>query len=139
MTEKQQLIEEHRRQIAARREANDKIAIFCLSLLNCKTQSVLAEEVIKSLNYAFSALNSIEGIIEAARTNWERMYKYFEQLSNQKIGLIIKNGIDKKKDVESRRNLYKSLMFKRQAVEVYAKCIAVVSFKFRIFIICYTQ
>ncbi|PKK78981.1 hypothetical protein RhiirC2_843000 [Rhizophagus irregularis] len=67
MTEKQRLIEEHRSQIAARREANEKIATFSLSLLNCKPQSVLATEVIKSLDHAFSALNNIEGIIEAAR------------------------------------------------------------------------
>ncbi|CAB4392147.1 unnamed protein product [Rhizophagus irregularis] len=65
--EKQRLIEEHRSQIAARREANEKIATFSLSLLNCKPQSVLATEVIKSLDHAFSALNNIEGIIEAAR------------------------------------------------------------------------
>jgi hypothetical protein len=130
VTEKQRLIEEHRRQIAARQEANEKIAAFSSSLLNCKTKSVLATEVIESLNHAFSALYNIEGIIEAARIYWERMYTHFKQLSNQKIDRIIKNGVEKgKKDNESKQNLYRSPIFKRQAIEVYAKCIAVVSFK----------
>lgn len=137
MTEKQRLIEEHRSQIAARREANEKIATFSLSLLNCKTQSVLATEVIKSLDHAFSALNNIEGIIEAARIYWEKMYTRSKQFSNQNIDRIIKNGV--KKDNESKQNLYRSPTFKRQTVKEYAKCIALVSLKFIIFIICSTQ
>ncbi|CAG8478503.1 hypothetical protein RhiirA5_495325 [Rhizophagus irregularis] len=120
--EKQRLIEEHRSQIAARREANEKIATFSLSLLNCKTQSVLATEVIKSLDHAFSALNNIEGIIEAARIYWEKMYTRSKQFSNQNIDRIIKNGV--KKDNESKQNLYRSPTFKRQTVKEYAKCIA---------------
>lgn len=127
MTEKQQLIDEHRRQIAVRREANEKIATFSLNLLNCKTISVLAAEVIESLDHAFSALSSIEGIIEAARVYWEKMYIHFKQISNQKIDRIIKNGL--KKDEEEKQNLYRSPIFKRQVVNAYAKCIAVVSFK----------
>jgi hypothetical protein len=126
--EKQRLIEEHRLQIAARREANEIIAAFSESIINCKIQSVLENDVIKSLDHAFSALNSIEGIIEAARMYWEKMYVHFKQFTNQKIDRIIKNGL--KKDYEHKQNLYRSHTFKRQVVDVYAKCIAVVSFKF---------
>lgn len=132
MTEKQRLIEERRGQIAARREANEKIAAFSKSISNCQTQSVLGTKVIESLDYAFCALNSIEAIIETARTYWGKMYTHFKQLSNQKIGRIIKNGI--KKVEEDKQNLYRSPVFKRQVVEIYAKCIAVVSLKF---IICH--
>ncbi|GBC06783.1 hypothetical protein RclHR1_07040006 [Rhizophagus clarus] len=122
--ENQRLIEEHRCKIAERREANKKIAAFCLSLMDCnKTQSILTEDVINSLDHAFSALNSIEGIIEAARVYWEKIYTHFKQLSTQKIDRIIKNGL--KKDEEDKQKLYRSPPFKRQAIDVYVKCIAV--------------
>jgi hypothetical protein len=123
--EKQQLIDEHLDKIAKRREANDIIASFSSKILECDDPSVLEKNVIDSLEHATSALCNIEGIIEAARMYWEKMHDYYEKISTQKIGKIIKNNLGK--DDEYKKNLYENRIFKRDAIIIYSRCIAVVS------------
>ncbi|RIA93877.1 hypothetical protein C1645_818851 [Glomus cerebriforme] len=121
--EKQRLIEEQRTQIAAYREANKKVREFSLRLLNCKDQLVLATDVVDSLNQAFSAINVIEGVIEAARIHWERTYMNLKKLSNQQFGELIRNYF--KKDEKGKQDLFRSFVFKKNTIKTYVKCIAV--------------
>lgn len=125
MPEQQRLFEEEYHQISELREANKKMTAFDSKMLKLQydDQSIL----IDSLNHAFSALCSIEGIIEAARMYWGKMYTYYEQLSTKRINRIIKNSFEK--DDNAKKKLYQSKMFKREIVNIYAKCVAVVSFK----------
>ena len=126
ISDKQQLFEDQRRNIAVRREANDKIAEFTLKMSQLKGQFVLEEDVINSLDHALTALYNIEGIIEAARMYWEKMHNHCKGLSTRGISQIVNNAKEKKDD-ETKQKLYRSTIFKRGAVNLYAKCIAVVS------------
>ncbi|RIA83479.1 hypothetical protein C1645_879223 [Glomus cerebriforme] len=122
--EKKKLIEDRRRQIESRREANEKIATFAFMIGECKDQTVLLDTVVNSLHHAISALNNIEGIMETARIFWEKMYLHCKQLSTEKFRQKITNGLEKY-DEDKRQNMYQSLPFKREAIKVYAKWIAV--------------
>ena len=120
--EKIMFLQEMKKQREVRSKALKDIAEFTTKIANCQDDSELADVAIGALHSAVGGLKKLSSIMLKAALFWKQMQVHCEQLAKQKMQTMIKTAMEMPK--EERLELWTSKSFKIQAVQYYAKWVA---------------
>ena len=99
-----------------------KLAEFASTLSSLSTEKEFSDNAVTSLHEAIGALKHLAAIMLRAADFWTQLEKHCESLQNEGLGGLMQTYMEKKED--TRKKLWVSTPFKKQAIQFYCRWVA---------------
>lgn len=114
-------MEKHR---SIKDEALKELAEFTHRVQTCQDDAKLADITIDALQNTLGGLKMVAIVMLDAADYWNRIQSHCNDMQESGTGLAVQFDSVMKKDVEKRRQLWRSYPFKRSAIELYSQWVA---------------